>query len=143
MAIRSAHARWEGTLKGGNGNLKLGSGAYDGQYNFSSRFEEGTGTNPEELIGAAHAGCFTMALNAALERNGKLPNYVQTDAKVHLGKNANDQMAILKIDLVVNASVPGISAEEFQKFAEDAKTGCIISRALNVPEITLSVSLSN
>jgi lipoyl-dependent peroxiredoxin len=143
MAIRSAHARWEGTLKGGKGNLKLGSGAYDGQYSFSSRFEEGTGTNPEELIGAAHAGCFTMALNAALERNGKLPNYVQTHANVHLGKNANDQMAILKIELIVDASIPGISAEEFQKFAEDAKAGCIISRALNVPEITLSLTLNS
>ncbi len=143
MAIRTAQARWEGTLKQGAGNLKLGSGAYDGQYNFSSRFEEGTGTNPEELIGAAHAGCYTMALNAALERNGTLPNYVQTNARVHLGKNANDQLAILKIELIVEASVPGISAEQFQKFAEDAKTGCIISRALNVEEMTLSVTFSN
>lgn len=143
MAVRTAEARWEGTLKEGTGNLKLGSGAYEGKYSFSSRFEEGTGTNPEELLGAAHAGCFTMALNVSLERNGTLPDYVQTHAKVHLGKNASDQLAITKIELLVDAKVPGISAEEFQKFAEDAKTGCIISRALNVEEVAVSITFSN
>ena len=141
MAIRSADARWEGTLKEGNGSLSLKSGAFEGQYSFSSRFEEGTGTNPEELLGAAHAGCYSMALNAALERNGTTPNFVHTIAKVHMGKNAADALAITKIDLIVEADVPGLSAEDFQTFAEDAKANCIISRAINVEEMTLSATL--
>lgn len=138
---RSADARWQGTLKEGNGQLKLKSGAFEGQYSFSSRFEEGTGTNPEELLGAAHAGCYSMALNAALERNGTTPNFVHTIAKVHMGKNADDQLAITKIELIVEADVPGLSAEDFQTFAEDAKTGCIISRALSVDDMTLDATL--
>jgi len=141
MAIRSADARWEGTLKEGQGELKLKSGAFEGQYSFSSRFEEGTGTNPEELLGAAHAGCYSMALNAALERNGTTPTYVHTIAKVHMGKDDADQLAVTKIDLVVEAEVPGLSAEDFQTFAADAKENCIISRALNVAEMTLSATL--
>lgn len=141
MAIRSADARWEGTLKEGNGKLSLKSGAFEGQYSFSSRFEEGTGTNPEELLGAAHAGCYSMALNAALERNGTTPNFVHTIAKVHMGKNADDALAVTKIELIVEADVPELSAEDFQKFAEDAKDNCIISRAINVEEMTLSATL--
>lgn len=141
MAIRSADARWEGTLKEGKGNIAVKSGAFEGQYSFSSRFEEGTGTNPEELLGAAHAGCYTMALNVALERNGTTPNFVQTIAKVHLGKNAADALAITKIELIVEAEVPGLSDEDFQTFAEDAKNNCIISRALNVEEVTVSATL--
>ncbi|GAB5492305.1 MAG: OsmC family protein [Phototrophicaceae bacterium] len=141
MAIRSADARWEGTLKEGNGKLSLKSGAFEGQYSFSSRFEEGTGTNPEELLGAAHAGCYSMALNAALERNGTTPNFVHTIAKVHMGKNADDALAVTKIELIVEADVPDLSAEDFQKFAEDAKDNCIISRAINVEEMTLSATL--
>ncbi|MEM9955153.1 MAG: OsmC family peroxiredoxin [Chloroflexota bacterium] len=141
MAIRSADARWEGTLKEGKGHLSLKSGAFEGQYSFSSRFEEGTGTNPEELLGAAHAGCYSMALNAALERNGTTPNYVHTIAKVHMGKNDADQLAVTKIDLIVEADVPGLSAEDFQTFAEDAKANCIISRAINVEEMTLEATL--
>ena len=141
MAIRSADARWEGTLKEGKGSLALKSGAFEGQYSFSSRFEEGTGTNPEELLGAAHAGCYSMALNASLERNGTTPNYVHTIAKVHLGKNADDQLAITKVELIVEAEVPGLSDEDFQKFAEDTKDGCIISRAINVEEMTVSATL--
>lgn len=130
MAKRTANARWEGTLKEGKGGLKLGSGAYEGQYSFSSRFEDGTGTNPEELIGAAHAGCFTMALNAALERAELLPNYVETEAVVHLGKDANDAMSITRIELHVKASIPGIDEARFMEFATTAKDTCIISRAL-------------
>ena len=141
MAIRSADARWEGTLKEGKGNLSLKSGAFEGQYNFSSRFEEGTGTNPEELLGAAHAGCYSMALNASLERNGTTPNFVHTIAKVHIGKNADDMLAITKIDLIVEADVPGLSDEDFQTFAEDTKNNCIISRAINVEEMTVSATL--
>jgi lipoyl-dependent peroxiredoxin len=141
MAVRNADAHWAGTLKEGTGTLKLGSGAFEGQYNFTSRFEEGTGTNPEELLGAAHAGCFTMALNAALERSGTTPNYVHTAAKVHIRKNDAGQNAIMEIELLVDADVPGLSNEDFQKVAEDTKTGCIISRALNVPTITLNATL--
>jgi len=141
MAIRSADARWEGTLKEGKGTVALQSGSFEGQYGFSSRFEEGTGTNPEELLGAAHAGCFSMALNVALERAGTTPNYVHTIAKVHLGKNADDQLAITKIDLIVEAEVPGLSDEDFQQFAEDTKNGCIISRAINVEEMTVTATL--
>lgn len=141
MAIRSADARWEGTLKEGKGNIAVKSGAFEGQYSFSSRFEEGTGTNPEELLGAAHAGCYTMALNVTLERNGTTPNFVQTIAKVHLGKNADDALAITKIELIVEAEVPDLSDEDFQTFAEDAKNNCIISRALNVGEVTVSATL--
>ncbi|MGJ3237225.1 MAG: OsmC family peroxiredoxin [Anaerolineae bacterium] len=141
MAIRSADARWEGTMKEGKGHLALKSGAFEGQYSFSSRFEEGTGTNPEELLGAAFAGCFTMALNVTLERNGTTPDYVHTIAKVHLGKNADDQFAVTKIELIVEASVPNVSEETFMKLAEDAKSNCIISRALNVDEMTVTATL--
>ncbi len=141
MAIRSADARWEGTLKEGKGNVALKSGAFEGQYSFSSRFEEGTGTNPEELIGAALASCYSLQVSVNLERKGTLPNYVHTIAKVHLGKNADDAMAITKIDLIVEADVPGITAEEFEAVAEDAKNNCIVSRALNVDEMTVSATL--
>ncbi len=140
MAIRSATARWEGTLKEGAGKLSLGSGAFEGQYSFSTRFEEGTGTNPEELLGAAHAGCFAMALNAALERAGHTPNYVHADAKVHLNR-VDDALTINQVDLIVEAEVPGVDDATFQQFATDAKNTCIISRALNIPEVTLQATL--
>ena len=142
MAVRKAEARWEGTLKEGNGNLKLGSGAYEGQYNFSSRFEEGVGTNPEELIGAAHAGCYSMALNAGLEKAGFTPTYVDTSAKVHIGK-IDGATAITKIELTTEAVVPGLDDAKFQEMAEDTKDNCIISRALNVPEMTISATLKS
>jgi osmotically inducible protein OsmC len=142
MAVRNADARWEGTLKEGKGNLKLGSGSFDGQYSFSSRFEEGTGTNPEELIAAAQAGCYSMQLNAMLERNGTVPNYVHTVAKVHLGKNDAGQNAITQIDLLVEADVPNISEEDFQKVATEAKAACLIARALGaVGNINLTATL--
>ncbi len=141
MAVRSAIAKWEGTLKEGAGKVSLGSGAFEGQYSFSTRFEEGTGTNPEELLGAAHAGCYAMALNVALERAGHIPNFVHATAKVHLNK-VNDAMTINKIDLIVSADVPGIDDATFQQFALDSKNNCIIARALNVPEITLQATLA-
>jgi osmotically inducible protein OsmC len=142
MAVRNASAKWEGTLKEGAGTLKLGSGAYEGQYSFSTRFEEGTGTNPEELVGAAHAGCYSMALNAALERNETPADYVDTTAKVHMTKD-DSGLVINKIELITEAAVPGMDAETFQKFAEDAKEGCIISRlyAGGTAEITLDATL--
>jgi lipoyl-dependent peroxiredoxin len=142
MAVRNADARWEGTLKEGKGNLKLGSGSFDGQYSFSSRFEEGTGTNPEELIGAALAGCYSMQLNVMLERNSTLPNYVHTVAKVNLGKNEAGQNAITHIDLMVEADVPNISNEDFQRLVTEAKSACLISRALSaIPSININATL--
>ena len=137
---RTAEARWTGDLKTGNGNVKLGSGAYDGQYSFTSRFESGTGTNPEELLGAAHAGCFSMALNAALGRAGKQPTSITTTATVHLTKGEAG-FSISGITLTTRGVVPGITADEFQKAAEDTKTGCIVSKALSAVPMTLDAQL--
>lgn len=142
MAVRSAEARWEGSLKEGSGNLKLGSGAFEGAYSFSSRFEDGTGTNPEELIGAAHAGCYSMALNNDLHGAGYTPTYVNTVANVHYGRaDADSPLAINKIELTVEASIPGIDEETFLKMAEATKENCIISRALNVAEMNVTATL--
>jgi osmotically inducible protein OsmC len=141
MAVRKADARWEGTLKEGKGNLKVGSGAYNGGYSFSSRFEEGSpNTNPEELIAAAHAGCFSMALNASLERAGTPANYIQTTANVNLTKG-DAGMGISQIDLVTEGEVPGIDAAAFQKAAEETLKGCIISRALSAVPMTVNATL--
>jgi len=140
MAIRTAKAAWNGSLKEGDGTLSLGSGAFEGRYSFSSRFEEGTGTNPEELLGAAHAGCFSMALAAGLGRAGFSPKRVETLAKVHLGKT-DAGMAITRIDLETRAEVPGIDDATFQKHAVETKTGCIVSRALSAVEMTLDAKL--
>jgi osmotically inducible protein OsmC len=141
MPARTANARWEGGLKDGKGNMRLGGGAFEGQYSFSSRFEEGAGTNPEELIAAAHAGCYSMALSAGLERAGYSPNSVETEAKVHLSP-ANGGFAISRIDLVASADVPGIDKDAFQQAAQAAKEGCPVSKALAAVEITLDARLS-
>src|SRR2546421_9391235 len=98
MPVRNADATWEGGLKGGKGKVKLGSGSYEGDYSFTSRFEQGGGTNPEELIGAAHAGCYSMALSAMLERAGHVPTRVHTTAKVHIEK-VGDGFKITRIQL--------------------------------------------
>lgn len=141
MAIRTASAHWEGTLTEGTGTLRTGQGGYQGNYSFKSRFADGEGTNPEELIGAAHAGCYSMALNAGLTAAGHPPTFVDTTANVHLDK-VDDKQTIVKIDLVTTATVPGLDAAEFQKFAEDTKQNCIISRLLAAgTEITLTASL--
>lgn len=141
MAVRNAEAQWHGSLKEGNGTVKLGSGAFEGAYSFSSRFENGTGTNPEELLGAAHAGCFTMALSAGLGRAGITPTRLHTTAKVHLGVGDGGP-SITQIDLEVEGEVPGIDAATFSEHAESAKQGCPISRALaSVPTITLTATL--
>jgi osmotically inducible protein OsmC len=140
MAIRTAKAQWDGTLQEGKGTMSLGSGAFQGAYSFSSRFEEGTGTNPEELIGAAHAGCFSMALSAALGKNGFTPKRVSTSANVHLTKGA-DGFAINEIELNTEAEVPGIDAAKFQEIAEGAKKGCPVSKALAGTEIKLNAKL--
>src|SRR5437764_14911218 len=140
MPARTASAIWEGTLREGKGKMKLGSGAFEGAYSFSSRFEEGAGTNPEELIAAAHAGCFSMALSAGLERAGFSPNSVETEAKVHLSP-ADGGFKISRIDLVSQADVPGIEADAFQQAAQAAKAGCPVSQALAAVDITLDATL--
>ena len=138
MAVRTSHAEWNGSLKEGAGTMKLASGAYEGPFTFVSRFENGDGTNPEELIGAAHAGCYSMFLTAILGKEGHSPQQVKTSAAVHLGEGP----AITKIELVCEAKVPGMDDATFQSFATRAKEGCPISKALSaVPEITLQAKL--
>jgi osmotically inducible protein OsmC len=140
MPTRNSEATWEGDLKNGKGSVKLGSGAYQGQYSFSSRFETGTGTNPEELIAAAHAGCFSMALSHGLSQAGFVPRRVHTTAKVHLEKTAAG-FAIPRIDLVAEADVPNIEEGVFQQQAETAKKNCPVSKVLAGAEITLDAKL--
>jgi osmotically inducible protein OsmC len=141
MAVRKAHATWNGNLKGGSGSMALGSGAFEGNYSFSSRFEDGTGTNPEELIGAAHAGCYSMALSHMLAEAGYEPKQVCTCASVHLDPEG-DGFAISKIELTTEADIPGISPDEFQKHAADAKANCPVSKALAGVDIVLDASLA-
>ncbi len=140
MLVRTSEAAWEGDLKSGRGTVKLGSGAFEGPYSFQSRFESGSGTNPEELIAAAHAGCFTMALSHALSQAGFPPKKVHTIAKVNLTKSA-DGFAIPGIDLVTDADVPGIDPAAFQKEAEAAKANCPVSKLLAAAKITLVATL--
>ena len=141
MPVRKANAVWEGSLKDGSGKVSLGSGAFEGRYSFGSRFEEAGGTNPEELIGAAHAGCFSMALSAGLGRGGHSPKRVATTAKVHLEK-VGDGFSITRIELDCEAEVPGIDNATFQDFANKAKEGCPVSKALAGTEITLNARLA-
>jgi len=137
MASRTSEAVWQGDLKSGKGTVKLGSGAFEGQYSFNSRFAEGVGTNPEELIAAAHAGCFSMALAAALTEGGHPPTKIHTTAKIHFGPVPGG-FAISKIDLMTEGSVPGIDAAAFETFAKGAKENCPVSKALAAVEITLT-----
>jgi osmotically inducible protein OsmC len=140
MAIRNAEAVWEGNLRAGKGNVKLGSGAFEGAYSFASRFEEGTGTNPEELIGAAHAGCFSMALSADLENAGYTAKRIHTTAQVHF-EMVDGKPTITTIHLDTEAEVPGISEKDFLEQAEGSKKGCPVSRALTGVEIVLNAKL--
>ena len=133
MPKRKADARWEGSLEEGKGVMSVASGAYEGPYTFQSRFQEGDGTNPEELIAAAHAGCFSMALSAELGRAGHSAESVETRATVHLDK-VEEGFAITRIELDTRARVPGVSEDEFQQIAEAAKKGCPVSRALAAVE---------
>jgi len=141
MPVRKADAQWEGTLQEGKGTMRLGGGAYEGPYSFKSRFEEGNGTNPEELIAAAHAGCFSMALSGALGRAGHPPTSVRTTASVHLNKT-DEGFRVQKIDLVTVADVPGLDDAAFQEIAKTAKETCPISVLLSSIEITLDASLT-
>lgn len=142
MPIRTAEAVWQGKLRDGQGRLQVGSGAYEGPYSFTSRFEQGTGTNPEELIAAAHAGCFSMALSFMLEQEGYTPERVHTAAKVHLEK-VGEGFQITAIELHTEARIPGIDQKTFLEKAEAAKKGCPVSRALAGTEITLQATLTN
>ena len=140
MAERTASAVWEGDLKTGKGKVKLGSGAFEGNYTFLSRFENGTGTNPEELIGAAHAGCFSMAFSNKLAGAGHTPKSVNTTANVKLEK-VGEAFKITTIDLVTQGVVPGIDESKFMELAEAAKKGCPVSQALTGVNITLQAKL--
>ncbi len=136
----TARAHWEGDLKSGKGTMALGSGAFEGPYSFKSRFEGAPGTTPEELLGAAHAGCFTMALSLGLTTAGHPPTSLDTNASVVLGK-VDDKISITRIDLTLTGVVPGLSDADFQRLAEDAKKNCIVSRALSGVPMTLSAKL--
>ena len=143
MATRKSEAIWTGNLQQGAGTMKLASGLYEGPFTFASRFEEGAGTNPEELIGAAHAGCYSMFLSAILSNDGHVPGRVHTTATVHLGR-VDGAPTITAIDLVCQANIPGIDEATFLTYAERAKAGCPVSKALAaVPEIRLSATLVN
>jgi osmotically inducible protein OsmC len=142
MPVRKAHAEWDGSITEGNGKMALGSGAFEGQYSFKSRMEEGTGTNPEELIGAAHAGCFSMALSLVLGEGGNEPESISTDAKVHFDKQG-DGFAITRIELTTRGRVPGLDDDGFVKAAEAAKENCPVSVALKAVDISLNASLES
>jgi len=140
MAVRTAHARWEGNLARGTGTMETESGSFSGTYSFASRFEAGAGTNPEELLGAAHAGCFSMALALGLAEGGHVATSVDTTARVTLDA-VEGGFGITGIELLCEAVVPGISEEDFQAAAEATKTGCPISKALAAVPITLRAAL--
>ena len=143
MATRNASAEWKGNLQEGDGKMALGSGAWEGPFTFKSRFEEGQGTNPEELIGAAEAGCFTMQLAHNLSEAGHVPESVQTQAKVHI-RNMDGKPTISQIDLATRARVSGIDESTFQEMAKATKDACIISRALaGVSNITVDAQLES
>ena len=141
MPTRSAKADWQGDFKRGGGTVSTETGVLDAPYNFSGRFESGTGTNPEELLGAAHAACFTMAFSFACDKAGFATAAVDTSASVRLVKQG-EGFAIDRIALTLQASVPGIAEEQFQQIAQRAKAECPLSKALaSVPEITLAATL--
>ena len=129
MATRNGSAIWNGNLKDGSGTVTVGDGVWSGDYSFASRFEEGERTNPEELIAAAHAGCFSMALSAQLAEDGHAPSSIKTTAKVQI-RNVDGLPTIDSIDLETEGDVPGIDKATFQEQAEAAKAGCAVSRAL-------------
>lgn len=140
MPVRNAEAEWKGNLMEGSGHMKMGT-SYDGPFTFKSRMEDGAGTNPEELIAAAHAGCFSMAFSATLGKNGYSPQSVHTKAYVHFEKQ-DAGFAITSIDLDTEARVPGIDEAKFQELAEAAKKGCPVSKALAGTQINLKAKLT-
>jgi osmotically inducible protein OsmC len=141
MPTRTAHAEWNGPIADGEGTMSFGSGAYEGPYSFKSRMQDGTGTNPEELIGAAHAGCFSMALSGVLGDAGHPPESISTDAKVRF-EQQGEGWAITGVELTTQATVPGMSEDDFRQAAEAAKENCPVSQALAGTDITLNASLN-
>lgn len=141
MITRRASAKWTGELKTGSGHIRLGSGAFEGKYSFTTRFEGAPGTNPEELLAAAHAGCFSMAFNLMLSSDGFAAEWVDSSVEVHMDK-VGPGMGIVGVKIITKAHVPKISETQFQQIAEKAKENCIVSKALSVP-ITLDATLSN
>ncbi|TPN70912.1 OsmC family protein [Mesorhizobium sp. B1-1-1] len=141
MTIREASAEWQGTLREGSGRLRLGSGVFEGAYSFPSRFENGPGTNPEELIAAAHAGCFSMALTFILGQGGHIPRDIRTIARVHLGATEAGP-TITRIDLETAVDAAGLAEDQFERLAQSAKASCLVSRALaGVAQINLKATL--
>ncbi len=142
MPTRTAHAEWNGSLPEGKGRMEFGSGAFEGPYSFKSRMEEGPGTNPEELIGAAHAGCFSMALSGALGRAGHPPTSIDTDATVHFEKE-DAGWRITQVALRTRGVVPGIDEATFREHVDGAKANCPVSKALTGVEITVDSTLES
>ena len=142
MATRNGSAEWKGDLQSGGGTVTVGDGAWTGNYSFKSRFEDGEGTNPEELLAAAHAGCFTMAMSLFLTTQGHPPDKLNTTVKTTL-RQVDNAPTITKAEIAVTGSVPGVDQDQFQQFAEQAKEQCVISRALaGVQEMTVTASLA-
>src|SRR5579884_3357484 len=141
MPVREAHAEWQGPIDKGQGTMRLGSGAFEGAYSFRTRMEDEPGTNPEELIGAAHAGCFSMALSAELGKAGFAPETISTTATVTLENHPQTSWTVTHIHLQTSAKVPKITPEKFAEIANGAKAGCPISRLLKTAEITLEAKL--
>ena len=142
MAVRSSRAEWHGDLKGGNGEFEVGDGVFTGAYTFASRFEEGDGTNPEELLAAAHAACFSMSLANMLAQAGSPADSVRTEAKAHL-EPVDGKPTIHTIELITRAKVPGIDQDTLLEHAENAKAGCPVSRLFEGAEITLDAQLES
>jgi lipoyl-dependent peroxiredoxin len=140
MPVRKANATWEGGLPGGRGRMRMESGAYEGAYSFGSRFQEDAGTNPEELLAAAHAGCFSMAFSGALERAGHTPERIDTTARVHIEKGS-EGFDITKIELDCVARVSGLDEAKFQEIGEGAKKGCPVSKLFKGADIRLNARL--
>lgn len=142
MATRNGSAEWKGSLQEGTGQVTVGDDVYTGSYSFKSRFEDDKGTNPEELVAAAHAACFSMALSAVLGEDGHTPDYIRTSARAQL-RPVDGQPTITGITLKTEGKVPGIDEAAFNEYADKAKAGCVISRALaGVQEITLETTFA-
>jgi lipoyl-dependent peroxiredoxin len=142
MPTRTAQAKWDGSIGEGSGTMAFGSGAFEGPYSYKSRMEEGPGTNPEELIGAAHSGCFSMALSGVLGAGGHEPESIDTTAKVHFAK-VGEGWEITRVDVSTRGRVPGLDQEGFEKAAQAAKENCPVSKALGGTEITLEATLES
>jgi osmotically inducible protein OsmC len=141
VTARNGSAEWHGSVESGSGTVTVGDGVFEGAYSFESRFAEGEGTNPEQLIAAAHAACFTMALSSVLGAAGHSPESLRTNARVQL-RNIDGAPTLARIDLDTEGRVPGVDEQQFQRHAEQAKANCPVSRALaGIPEIVLSAKL--